>query len=78
MPTASDELRGLMNEMFGDPVSDAGPIQYLEERGYRLLDSWSWRKPTLTHKVTEEEGLCIAFLQDEWDFGGIHEPRKDR
>lgn len=71
MPTASDERREQMNKLFGDPISDHGPMKYLEARGYKLTPDWCWIKPSPDHEVTDEEGNCIDFLIEEWDFDGI-------
>lgn len=71
MPSASDEDRERMRDWFGDPVSDAGPTKLLIDRGYGLTHGWTWVKPTPSHTVHEIEWICIQFLADEWDFGGL-------
>lgn len=72
MPSASPELRARMQKRFGDPISDMGPMQFLESRGYALTRDWCWSKPGLVlAEVPEDELECIQFLADEWDFGGI-------
>lgn len=73
MPNASNDLRELMGLMFGDNISDGPPMQYLLDRGWKLNRKWEWVKPTYNHFVGEKEELCIRFLMDEWDFGGIAE-----
>lgn len=71
MPQASDDLRDLMKLIHkNDGVSDAEPIKYLEDRGYKLTKRWDWIVPK-DHHITEKEELCIRFLRDEWDFGGV-------
>lgn len=73
MPSASNDLRELMNEYFGDPIDDNGPIQYLISKGYKpsRRPLWFWHLPNPEHVITEKEGNCLQFLIDEWDFGGI-------
>ncbi len=75
MPQASDDLRDLMGLMFGgERISDGPPTAFLVARGWTLLKDWTWRPPTPEHFVGEKEELCIRFLVDEWDYGGIAEP----
>jgi len=71
MPQASDDLRDIMGLLFGDRISDGGPSEFLKERGYLLNDDWTWVAPSKDHYVLEKEELCIRFLQDEWDWGGL-------
>ena len=74
MPQASDELRELMNKRFGDPVSEQGPIKYLEDAGYKLTRNWHWEpKPGVVNlkQMTRDEFDCLLFLTSEWDFGGL-------
>jgi hypothetical protein len=76
MPQASDELRARMKERFGDEISDGPPWAFLEARGY-TAPRFLIRPPAPTHKVTEDEGECIDFLCDEWDwaFAGVERPQ---
>lgn len=60
-----------MEKWFGNPVGEEGPIQFLQSHGYVLRRDWYWDKPTPSHNISEDEWQCIAFLIDEWDFGGI-------
>jgi hypothetical protein len=74
MPQATDELRARMNQLFGDPVDDAGPISFLEKRGFVLTSAFEWRLPPGVKtwaELTTDEQNCICFLCDEWDFGGV-------
>jgi hypothetical protein len=75
VPQASDELRSEMERRFGDPVSDAGPMKFLEDAGYVLGRDWQWRKPGISDlkQMTREEFECLMFLAHEWDFGGLAE-----
>lgn len=50
---------------------DATACNFLEQCGYKLLQSWYWRKPTPNHKITDDEWSAIYYLVSEWDFGGI-------
>lgn len=74
MPQASDELRREMEMRFGDPVSDSGPTKHLFDAGYRLTRGWFWRAPkqyTAWEQLPETDRLCIRFMFDEWDYGGV-------
>lgn len=68
MPQATDEQRALMEKWFGDSVDMRGPYAFLMSRGYRD-DRGMIVPPVPSHKVSREEGECIDFLCDEWDFG---------
>lgn len=78
MPQASHNLRSIMYNRFGDPVSDEGPIRFLTEAGYVLLPNFLWRpKPGVgcLKDMTRDEFDCLLFLVQEWDFGtleGLH------
>lgn len=69
MPQASDSQRKLMNDWFGDPVSDAGPSKLLESRGFIFGDDGVIIPPVPHHNPTVEEVECILFLINEWDYG---------
>lgn len=74
MPQASSELQQQMDKRFGNPISDAGPIKFLENAGYVLTKGWLWKpKPsvTVTSQMTKDEFDCLLFLIQEWDFGGL-------
>jgi hypothetical protein len=67
MPQASDEMRALMDQWFGDPISDAGPMEFLIDQGYADRGGMIV-KPNPDHAVTEREWKCIEFMCDEWDY----------
>lgn len=72
MPQASDELRAKMEQYFGDPISDEGPVKFLESAGWMLHADWTWSSPGKTmHDMTDKEYECVSFLFHEWDFGGV-------
>lgn len=74
MPQASDELRAEMERMFGDPVDDNGPQEFLRKRGWTLNRDWTWSKPGETlQSMPQDEYLCVLFLVHEWDFGGVRD-----
>ena len=79
MPQATDEQRDLMERWFGEGVDTAGPLLFLEARGY-VDDRGMIRPPVPAHRVSYEEGACIDYLCDEWDFGftGTQVPRYAR
>lgn len=60
-----------MQKWFGDAIDEQGPIAFLQSHGYTLTRGWEWVKPVSAHTISTEEWECIAFLCDEWDFGGI-------
>jgi hypothetical protein len=68
MPTATNELRDLMELWFGDAIDDGGPYRFLMARGYQ---EWAGMliKPTSAYTVSIYEAPCIQFLCDEWDYG---------
>lgn len=66
MPTASDELRNKMRQRFGD-IDLTGPQQHLLAQGYSI-NHGRIVLPNPIHRVTDDEGDCIDFLCDEWDF----------
>jgi hypothetical protein len=70
MPQASDEDRELAEKYFGDPISDAGPMRFLEEQGFFLDQGWRYRKNAKWEDLSDKERFAINFLCDEWDFGG--------
>lgn len=73
MPQASDKQRAQMLRWFGDEVSDAGPLAFLEARGWTFpgglcVPPVSWYTPNYY------EFTCIEFLCDEWDYGYENPP----
>lgn len=68
MPSTTDEMRALMKKWFGDPVSDAGPLNFLLSRGWTdkagLLEP-----PVPSHRASPYELKCVLFLIEEWDYG---------
>jgi hypothetical protein len=68
MPQALDEQRNLMKKWFGDAIDMDGPYRFLKARGWGD-HAGILVKPTPSHKVSEYEWECVAFLCDEWDFG---------
>lgn len=68
MPSGPPEL----HEKWGD---DASAMRFLKVRGWKLLRSWEWVKPSKAHVITEEEHQALDYLILEWDFGtGVHDP----
>jgi hypothetical protein len=68
MPTATPELRQQMMDWFGSYVDDWRPYGFLLSRGY-TCDKGVIHPPVPSHTVSQEEGLCIDFLFQEWDYG---------
>jgi hypothetical protein len=69
MPQATEEQRKLWGGRNG--VGEDKAENFLQSHGYILQRNWTWKKPTPTHTVTQEEYEAICFLIDEWDYGGI-------
>lgn len=72
MPQASDELRALMNNRFGDPVSDEGPSKYLTDAGYKISRGGMIEPKdgvNTLKEMTRNEFDCLLFLVHEWDYG---------
>jgi len=57
-----------MTARFGSPDTDL-MIRFLTTRGFTLTRQWEWIAPD--RDIAEDEGEVIAFLVDEWDFGGV-------
>ena len=56
-----------MRRLFGDPIDDMGPINFLLEHGW-TAHAFLWSKPGATStNITKDEANCLAFLADEWD-----------
>ena len=70
MPQASEQLRGLMEAWFDDPISDWGPLAFLEGEGW-VNRRGMLSKPGVNHldDVEYKERRCLDFLIAEWDFG---------
>lgn len=73
MPQSSSEMYDLMKVICDSKtgVGDAPPIMFLIRRGYTLQKDYRWLPPTPDHYITIKEELCIRFLIEEWDFGGV-------
>jgi hypothetical protein len=67
MPTTTDDLRATMQDYFGDPIDDTGPLNFLFAHGY-TDDRGMLLPPTPSHTVSEYEWNCIEFLFQEWDY----------
>lgn len=53
-------------------IDDRTAMQYLFDRGLRLDRTWYWVTDN-DRTLTDEEADAIAYLIEEWDFGGyIH------
>lgn len=66
MPQATDELRERVNVRFGS-IDSHPPWAFLASKGYTERMGFI-HLPSPLHKITEEEGECIDFLCDEWDW----------
>ncbi len=78
MPQAGPQLRSKMEEYFGDPVLDQGPMKYLKDQGYKLTKDFLWIPKEGVAKyedMEEKEWDCLLFLIEEWDMGGFKDAR---
>jgi len=73
MPQASDEDREKATKMWGD-IGCEGPVKFLEDRGWTLTPAWEWIRPLSDRAIADDEWFAIAFLVQEWDFGGLVAP----
>lgn len=77
MPSASADTDTAMEKLFGP--DDAGGWEQkamvaLEAAGYRLTKGFEWTsKPGVSEwsDMTQDEQTCMAYLFEEWDFGGL-------
>lgn len=70
VPQATEELRA----EWGGPTGcdDSRAIAFLQGRGYKLTNRWTWKKPrTLTPSL--EDRRAVLYLIQEWDMGGMHD-----
>jgi hypothetical protein len=73
MPQASAELQAEW------PGYDSQATAHLFARGYKLHRDASWSAPSQPdHEVTDRDKSAIAYLIDEWDYGGLRSDRNDR
>lgn len=73
MPQTSAEIQERIDKFFpsASQSQDFQSTKFLEKAGYILNKNWTWKLPSPDHKITEEEDLCLVYLIEEWDFGGI-------
>lgn len=71
MPQASDTQRALMQEWFGDPVDDSGPMQFLLARGWTEDRGGMLYPPTPSYTMSIYEAECLMFLICEWDYDAV-------
>lgn len=67
MPQASDELRDLMKERFGDEIDCSQPLKFLLDRGFSEKAGMI-SKPAPDYVMNDQECDCVDYLCDEWDF----------
>jgi hypothetical protein len=66
MPSAPKELQDKIAARFGS-IDLLGPLDFLKSRGF-TEKSGLIMPPDAGYQVDEEEGDCIDFLFQEWDF----------
>lgn len=65
------EAATCLHELVAAQWDDREAITYLEGRGYKLLRSWDWRKPSPDFVPSAVDRNAIDYLFREWDFGGL-------
>jgi hypothetical protein len=77
MPTATDKLREQMTRWFGG-IDCYEPLAFLRSHGFTEKGGHI-RPPVPSHNVSRDEGICIDFLFQEWDFayGGCESHEED-
>lgn len=68
MPQTSTELDAKWNF---DGHGNGRALDFLKMAGYRLRGDWQWTLPNPLHVPTEEELSAVAYMMEQWDFGGI-------
>lgn len=78
MPQCSDEILEEYMRLGGaGPEDDEFALNYLTVHGWRLTPGLDWIPPAgveSADQVTNEEAVCIEFLAQEWDYGGVNCP----
>lgn len=74
------EIDRLIKKWFGDAPTQQldGATAFLESHGYVLRKGYVWDLPTQYHVPSCHETMCIRYLIEEWDYGGVameYEPR---
>jgi len=64
-PQASDERRRRW------PGGDAEALIFLNDSGFRLQRDYTFQPPSADYMPTERELDAIAYLVEEWDYGGL-------
>lgn len=76
MPQTSPEVQDAIDQLLGpsndrEPLmQDVSAVNFLKARGWVLTPQWCWKMPE-GHEPTSDELLCVQYLIEEWDFGGI-------
>lgn len=65
MPQASPDLQAEW------PGYDQQAMAHLFASGYKLHRDGSWSHPRPDHVPSERDLSAIAYLIDEWDYGGL-------
>lgn len=75
MPQTDTRTREKIEALLGPDPKDLGhdilAQTYLKKRGYVLGSNYSWSAPKPQRPPTDEELLCVKYLIEEWDFGGL-------
>ena len=69
MPSAPKELQDKITARFGS-IDVLGPLDFLKSRGFTERAGLIM-PPSAEHKVSQDEGDCIDFLFQEWDFAYV-------
>jgi len=68
MPQASEELRNIMKEYYGDPISDCDPLTYLHEKGFTEEKGLISHSNNINALKDDKSWYSVMFLIHEWDY----------
>lgn len=77
MPQTSKDVQQIIDRWFPRKehlpyeTQDNHCMAYLESHGWKLTRLFEWEPPVPAHTVSYFEWICIKYLIEEWDFGGI-------
>ncbi len=76
MPSTSPDIQEQIDRLLGcydDIGQDHAAERFLFSHGWteHPAQRWCWCMPSRYHVPTWDEVLCVIYLIEEWDFGGV-------
>lgn len=74
MPQTSEEVQQAIDVLLGkdeEYMQDVLAERFLSKRGWKLLMNWTWQLPKPDYQPDKDQLLCVQYLIEEWDYGGI-------